>query len=148
MKPEPIVGFEGPAWTTTFSTLVRPARALCILIVLIAFAVRAYHLDFQSLWSDEGISLQRSSQALTPLWQNMPVEHVPGYFVLLHFWLGWTGHSDYALRYLSLLPSVWAVALIYRLGVDLGSYRDRLAGGHAAGDRRVSGLVRPGNAHV
>jgi 4-amino-4-deoxy-L-arabinose transferase-like glycosyltransferase len=89
-------------------------------ILLIAFALRAYHLDFQSLWSDEGISLQRAALPLAQMLAELPVEHLPGYFLLLHFWLPWTGDHDFALRFLSLWPSVASVALIYRLGVDLG----------------------------
>lgn len=102
----------------------RPARAaalVCSLVVLAAFALRVYHLDGQSLWSDEGISLVRSTQPLAALLAQMPVEHVPGYFVMLHAWIALAGVTDFALRYFSLLPSVWAVALIYRLGADLGS---------------------------
>ena len=91
-----------------------------IAILLLAFALRAYHLDFQSLWSDEGISLQRSAQALPELLRTMPTEHMPGYFVLLHGWLAGAGTQDFALRFLSLWPSVLAVALIYRLGRELG----------------------------
>ncbi len=92
-------------------------------ILLVAFALRAYRLDFQSLWSDEGISLLRSSQSLPEMLRNMPVEHTPGYFVLLHGWLGLAGASDTALRWLSLLPSVLAVALIFRLGLSLAAPR-------------------------
>jgi hypothetical protein len=94
---------------------------VCSLIALAAFALRAYHLDGQSLWSDEGISLVRSTLPLGEMLAQMPVEHVPGYFVALHAWIALTGVADFALRYFSLLPSVWAVALIYRLGADLGS---------------------------
>jgi hypothetical protein len=89
------------------------------------FVVRAYHLDFQSLWSDEGISLQRGLQPLPQLLANMPVEQLPGYFVLLHGWLQVVGDQDFALRFFSLWPSVLTLALVYRLGVDLG---DRRAG--------------------
>lgn len=101
---------------------LRASSALWVgLCVLLAFALRAWRLDYQSLWSDEGISLQRSTQPLATLLAAMPVEHMPGYFLLLHFWLPWTGEHDFALRYLSLWPSVLSVALIYRLGVDLGA---------------------------
>lgn len=40
----------------------------------------------------------------------------PGYFVLLGAWVPLAGDADFALRYLSLLPSVASVALIYTLG--------------------------------
>jgi 4-amino-4-deoxy-L-arabinose transferase-like glycosyltransferase len=100
-----------------------------ILLLWIGFALRAYHLDFQSLWSDEGISLQRSVQPLTTLLRNMPVEQLPGYFVLLHGWLQVAGDQDFGLRFFSLWPSVLALALVYRLGAHLG---DRRAGALAA----------------
>ncbi|MCS7220541.1 MAG: glycosyltransferase family 39 protein [Anaerolineae bacterium] len=94
-------------------------------MLALAFALRAYHLDYQSLWSDEGISLLRATQPLPQLIREMPVEHLPGYFVLLHFWLRLAGDSDFALRFLSLWPGILAIVLTYRLGADLG---DRLAG--------------------
>lgn len=108
---------------TTEQEIAQPAAwagLLCSLLALAAFALRAYHLDGQSLWSDEGISLVRSSRPLGEMLAQMPVEHVPGYFVALHAWIALAGEADFALRYFSLLPSVWAVALIYRLGADLG----------------------------
>ena len=85
-------------------------------ILLIAFALRSWRLDFQSLWSDEGISLQRAAQSLPDMLAAMPTEHTPGYFVLLHGWVKLVGESDFALRFLSLAPSVLAVALVYALG--------------------------------
>ena len=99
------------------------ARLFALAIMLVAFGLRAYHLDYQSLWSDEGISLLRAAQPLGQLWRTMPVEHVPGYFLLLHLWMSLAGQADYALRYLSLLPSVSTVALIIRMGRDMGSRR-------------------------
>ncbi|HXF63511.1 MAG TPA: glycosyltransferase family 39 protein, partial [Caldilineaceae bacterium] len=99
----------------------RAATWLCALLLLLAFGLRACHLDYQSLWSDEGISLVRSALPLGEMLAQMPVEHVPGYFVLLKGWIALTGETDFGVRYFSLLPSVWAVALLYRLAVDLGS---------------------------
>jgi len=90
-----------------------------------AVGVRAARLPSRlpSLWSDEGISLLRASLPLTEMLRTMPVEHAPGYFVLLHFWLAWAGASDFSLRFLSLWPSVLAVAVVYRLRPDLGFRR-------------------------
>lgn len=103
------------------------ARLAALAIILLAFALRAYHLDFQSLWSDEGISLLRSSQTLPDLIRNMPVEHMPGYFLLLHFWLPAAGASDVALRFPSTWLSTLAAALIFRLAVDLQRPKGRPA---------------------
>lgn len=85
-----------------------------------AFGLRLYHLDFQSFWSDEGISLLRSSAPVAQMLADMPVEHMPGYFVLLHFWLKITGHHDFAIRFFSALPSMVSVALLFRLAAHLG----------------------------
>ena len=104
-------------------------RLALIGLLWLAFGLRAYHLDFQSLWSDEGISLVRSARPLGEMLARMPVEHVPGYFVLLRGWMALTGTADFSLRYFSLLPSVWAVALLYRLAADLGSPRIGLLAG-------------------
>jgi uncharacterized membrane protein len=94
-----------------------------LLVLLLAFLLRVYHLDYQSFWSDEGISLQRASLPMGDMLRDMPVEHAPGYFVGLNIWLHLTGTSDFALRYLSLWPSVLSVALAYRLLLDLGGRR-------------------------
>lgn len=96
-------------------------RTLAIIVaLLLAFALRLYHLDFQSLEGDEGISLQRSSQPWGQMMERMPIEHVPGYFVLLYGWLRVAGEQDFALRYLSVWPSVLALALVYRWAASMG----------------------------
>lgn len=110
-------------------------------ILLLAFALRAHHLDFQSLWSDEGISLQRSSQSLPDLLASMPVEHTPGYFVLLHAWIAATGTSDFALRYLSLLPGVLAVAAVYALARQLHAAPSAPAGATAGHHQQGTAAV-------
>jgi len=97
-------------------------------LVVLGFALRAYRLDGQSLWSDEFISLERSSQPLATLIATMPPEHAPLYFVVLHFWLVAVGTtSDFALRYLSVVFSLLAVPLIARLGARLFDWRVGLA---------------------
>ncbi len=98
-------------------------RLTLITILLVAFALRAHHLTFESLWSDEGISLQRAAEPLRAMLAAMPVEHAPGYFVALRGWLALAGSSDYALRFLSLLGSVLAVALLQRVSSDLARPR-------------------------
>jgi len=104
--------------STDFTALTTFAM---VILLLVSFGLRMYRLDFQSLWSDEGISLQRSMQPFGQLLRSMPVEHLPGYFVVLHFWIGLVGDSDFATRFLSVWPSVLAVAMAYRLATELGN---------------------------
>jgi hypothetical protein len=91
-----------------------------LLIVCGAFALRLYHLDAQSFWSDEGISVIRARHDLPDLLAALPVEHVPLYFVGLHGWMQLAGDGDFAVRYFSLFFSVLAVPVIYQLGVIVG----------------------------
>jgi uncharacterized membrane protein len=86
-----------------------------LLILGLAFSLRLYHLDFQSIWWDEGHSIFVASQPIPqiPTLPAMDV-HPPAYFMLLHLWLGLAGQSEFALRYLSVLFSVLTVALLWR----------------------------------
>jgi uncharacterized membrane protein len=101
----------------------RQAAWMLLLILLLAFGLRMYHLDFQSFWTDEGRSLTRASAPLGQIAAVTPVEHMPTYFVMLHGWIGLAGASDFSLRFFSVLPSVLAIALAYGFAVDLGSRR-------------------------
>ncbi len=91
-------------------------------ILLLAFALRLYRLDYQSIWWDEGhsISMARHSLAAIPTLPGMDV-HPPLYFYTLHLWMDWAGRSEFALRFLSLLFSLASVALLYRFGRDMGN---------------------------
>ncbi len=92
-------------------------------LILLAFALRLYRLDFQSIWWDEGHSIQMASAPIAqiPTLPGMDV-HPPGFFAALHLWMRAAGTSEFALRYFSLVFSVLTVALLIRFG--------RLLGGH------------------
>ena len=38
----------------------------------------------------------------------------------LHYWIDLAGPTEFAMRYLSVIPSVLTIALAYRLGRDIG----------------------------
>jgi hypothetical protein len=98
---------------------------LPLLIVWLAYALRLYHLDFQSIWWDEGHSIFVAAHPILqiPTLPAMDV-HPPAYFSLLHLWLDISGRSEFALRYLSLIFSVLTVALLWRFGRLLASSLD------------------------
>ncbi len=105
-----------------------------LVIVLLAFALRLYRLDFQSLWWDEGHSVDMASAALAaiPTLPGMDV-HPPLYFWLLHLWMAVAGRSEFALRFLSVCFGVATVALLYRMGRAMGGAGlGRLAAGIGA----------------
>lgn len=94
---------------------------LIFAILLAAFALRVFRLEAQSIWWDEGHSIQMASAPLAqiPTLPGMDV-HPPGYFVLLHQWMALAGRSEFALRYLSVVFSTLTVALLMRFGRALG----------------------------
>ncbi|MFQ5436394.1 MAG: glycosyltransferase family 39 protein, partial [Anaerolineae bacterium] len=103
-----------------------------LFILLLAFGLRLYRLDFQSIWWDEGHSILMASApvAQIPTLPGMDV-HPPGYFVALHGWMALAGRSEFALRYLSVVFSLLGVAMLIRFG--------RAMGGRGAG--KMAGLL-------
>jgi uncharacterized membrane protein len=95
---------------------------LTLVILLVAFVLRVYRLEAQSIWWDEGHSIQMASAPLVqiPTLPGMDV-HPPGYFALLHQWMAVAGRSEFALRYLSLAFSLLTVALLMRFGRALAA---------------------------
>ncbi len=93
---------------------------LPIVILIVAFGLRLYHLDFQSIWWDEGHSIFVASHPMAeiPTLPAMDV-HPPAYFALLRLWSAWAGSSEFALRYLSVIFSLMTVALMWRFGAKI-----------------------------
>ncbi len=108
------------AYATRLSFL-RHASSIALLMTFAAFALRLYHLDAQSFWSDEGISVIRARADIPTLIATLPVEHTPLYFVGLHLWMRVAGDGDFAVRYFSLVFSVLLVPLVYKLGLAISS---------------------------
>ena len=91
-----------------------------LVVLLVAFLLRVYQLDSQSLWWDEGHSIAMASAPIAQIATQPGMDvHPPGYFVLLHLWMGAAGTREYALRYLSVFFSVLTVALVMRFARTL-----------------------------
>jgi mannosyltransferase len=102
--------------TFGFAARTNVQNLLLLALMLAAFALRIYHLDAQSFWSDEGISVIRARNDFGALLAALPLEHMPLYFAGLHVWMQLTGEGDFAVRFFSLFFSVLAVPLVYDLG--------------------------------
>lgn len=89
--------------------------ALLTLILLIAALPRILHIDQQSLWIDEGTTWYNLTQP--DLIQSLATgdHHPPLYYLLLKGWMFIAGESVFSLRFLSVLPAVLSVALVYPL---------------------------------
>jgi mannosyltransferase len=87
-------------------------------LVLMAFALRAFRLDFQSLWRDEVDTITFATRALPRLLSTFtrPKENGPLYFLLLRPWIALIGDSEFSARFFSLAFGVLAISLAYALG--------------------------------
>jgi hypothetical protein len=85
-------------------------------IVAGGLALRLWHLQFQSLWWDEGVSIYLSGAGLRALTvaKDFSVDlHPPGYHVLLAAWRLVFGPSVFSMRLLSVFSGILAVPLVY-----------------------------------
>ncbi len=102
------------------------------LLILFAFAIRLYKLNFQSLWSDEVFSLMVSDPA-NSFKDIIGIcrfdVHPPLYQLLLHYWFKIMVFSPFALRLLSVIFGTLGVFSIYKLAEEInGKYTGFVAG--------------------
>src|SRR5438105_9636570 len=91
------------------------ARLLLLGILLLAFALRLYNVEGQSIWGDEAFSIFTAQQPIGNVLSSGADLHPPLYHLLLHFWLLLTGREALAVRFLSLAWSLLSVAAGYGL---------------------------------
>ncbi len=87
---------------------------LCV--VLATFTLRAFRLDFQSLWYDEAFSVYLAHFNLGEIAARTAADiQPPLYYYLLHLWLALAGDSEFSARFVSLFFGVLTVPLMYAL---------------------------------
>ena len=101
---------------TTPTRSLRSSAALLALLLL-AFALRVYALDAQSLWYDEAVTAQVAQQGLGELaqWTADDIQP-PLYYALVAGWTRLAGTGEWALRFPSVAFGLVMVALAYALG--------------------------------
>jgi mannosyltransferase len=94
-------------------TTVQAGLALLGLLLL-AFALRVYQLQAQSLWYDEGVSWYMTRMSLSDLtiWTADDIQP-PLYYYLLWGWTRLAGTSEYALRFPSVFFGMISVPLLW-----------------------------------
>jgi len=105
--------------TYHFSSLISHLLPLTFILIL-ATALRCYHLDGQSLWSDEGNSAAMLHHTFREIAQRTALDiHPPFYYWVLKIWVMALGDSEFGLRSLSATIGVMLVYITYRLGQSL-----------------------------
>ncbi len=125
---------------------------LLSIVLLAAYLLRVFRLDFQELRGDEAFGYFFSLRPFDDMVQAtlaLGEPHPVASYYVQHVWLGWVGHSEFALRYLGVLFSVLAVALLYRLALrlEMGQiHRHHRRGAH--GGQPLRHLAQPGRPYV
>lgn len=92
-------------------------RLLLLLILGLAFALRAYGLDYHALRGDEAASVHYSTMPVLELWElsRLTDPHPPFYYLSLHPWQWLVGEAAWSMRFTGVMAGVLAVASLYAL---------------------------------
>ena len=77
---------------------------ILFLLTLVGLILRFYHLDFNSLWLDEGATLDFAQRSLTGIWEaTAGGEFNPPFFYYLEHGMLLFGNSEWVLRFIPAL---------------------------------------------
>lgn len=100
---------------------------VAILVVLLTFVLRVFHLDTQSVWFDEGWSWRLATLPFDQMARVTAADRSPFlYYALLHGWLVFAGDSEFAMRFMSVCADGVTVALVIALSRALAGGASRL----------------------
>ncbi len=93
---------------------------MLLLIVILGFVLRVYHLGVPSLWLDELRTKHKIALVFTKLIEKAYLSGFPPlYYIILHFWIKIFGTSESSLRFPSLIFSVLSIIFIFKLSKEL-----------------------------
>ena len=120
-QAEPSPGIPPPlpvSRPSAFPSKIDFVPLILLVLLLLAFALRIFLLDGQSIWWDEGISLHLGTSDLATIFgDRLNNIHPPLYFILLKGWLALTGVTVFSARYLSVLAGWLLVPAVYSISV-------------------------------
>jgi hypothetical protein len=94
-----------------------------LLVLLLGWTLRTYHVQNRSFWEDEGWTMLLSQgPGLGVITRTMAADqHPPLFFMAFREWRDVAGDTEFATRYFSVLIGMVAVAGIYQLGREMFS---------------------------
>jgi len=103
-------------------------RLALYFLVLLSFLIRVYNLPFESFDMDEADGVAFASRPFleTITLFTKPGENGPLYYLTLKVWMALVGSSEYAVRFLAVMPGVLAVPLMYNLALRILDRREGL----------------------
>ncbi len=87
--------------------------------MLLAALLLTVKLSFLNYWGDEMSTISYIEKGLPYILKNVIV-YPPLYLVMVYFWSHLFGTGEVSLRFISLLPSIFSIYLVYKLGRYVG----------------------------
>lgn len=93
-------------------------KIIVIVVLLLGFLLRVYHLSFQPIWSDEADVIRFANEPIINLIRNInrPGWNGPVFYLSIRPWLSVIGGSSFGLRFFSVVFATMTVAATYVLG--------------------------------
>jgi len=89
------------------------------LLVWLAFGLRLHTLGAQDLRGDEVYGFPFMGLSLTGMLQGIAAlgeEHPPLHYIILHSWIRVAGDSEFAMRFLAVIPAILVLPVMWQLG--------------------------------
>jgi mannosyltransferase len=124
--------------TNLLKEWVKRHRIILLLaaILILAIFLRFYELGTESIWLDEAESIRESAMAIPQIAQH--TNQPPLYFLILRIWIELFGTGETALRSLSAMFGILAIAVVFLVGSSLANQRVGLIGAFLAS---ISGFL-------
>ena len=92
-------------------------------LIVVSAILLTFRLDALSYWGDEVGSIMYSRCGFFQMIDMLIAEdvHPPLYYMILHWWIDLWGESEFALRFLSVIPVIISIVFVYRIGKDFFS---------------------------
>jgi mannosyltransferase len=92
-------------------------NALLLVILFTGVVLRLYQLGAESLWYDEAISTWAAHQSPSQILEiSKDDNNFFSYYLLLHYWVGLFGDTEYSVRLPSALAGIFTIFVMYKVG--------------------------------
>lgn len=90
-------------------------------ILLLGLFLRIYDLSTESIWFDEGGSVMYAELNIFQLLETVASKDCtpPLYYVILHYWVGMFGESEFFVKLLSVIIGLSSIYILYKVGTLL-----------------------------
>lgn len=93
-------------------------NAILLGILLIGIFLRLYDIGGESLWWDEGFSIQFANLKISQIF-FLQEHNPPLYYIILHWWMNLFKISEFSVRFPSAIYGSIAILMIYNIGSEI-----------------------------